>query len=155
LKSHTNYFLKIENVAKSTNIDEKYSIFMDVNHFLAEEEFEPNDKTESATIISLDTRIKGFIHPIGDVDFYKLDLTTSNATGLKVSLKGIVKVNTDMALYDADMQKIAQANSRQTEETENLSIDITRGVYFIKVYDNDGKESNYRDQYDLVVISQL
>ncbi|UCE04720.1 MAG: hypothetical protein JSW07_13975 [bacterium] len=154
LKSNTNYFLKVENLAKSTNLDEKYSIYMDINRLLAEEEFEPNNQKDLATIISLDTRVKGFIHPIGDTDFYKLDLSNSNATGLKLTLKGIVKVNTDMVLYDADLQIIAEANSRQTEETETLSVKIKRGVYFIKVYDNDGKESNYRDQYELLVISQ-
>ena len=66
----------------------------------------------------------------------------------------MVKVNTDIALYDADLKKIAEANSRQSEETEILSANVTPGIYYIKVYDNDGKESNYRDQYELIVLSE-
>ena len=154
LRNSTNYFLKVENLAKSTNLNEKYAVYLDVNRFLAAEEFEPNNQQDAATILSLDTSVKGFIHPIGDVDFYKLDLSNANATGLKLTLKGIVKVNTDMVLYDGGMQKIAEANSRQSEETETIEADIIRGVYYIKVYDNDRKESNYRDQYQLLVLSQ-
>jgi len=154
LRSSTNYFLKVENLAKSTNLKEKYAIYLEVNRFLAAEEFEPNNQPDAATILGLDTSVKGFIHPIGDVDFYKLDLSNANATRVQLTLRGIVKVNTDMILYDEGLQQIAQANTRQSEESETIQVDIMPGVYYVKVYDNDGRKSNYRDQYQLMVISQ-
>ncbi len=154
LKSNTNYFLKVENLARSINLAERYSIFMNINQFSAFEEFEPNNQKDEATQINLDTSVRGYIHPIGDVDYYKLDLSNRHVTGLKLTLKGIIKVNTDMALYDVELKKIAEANSRQSEETEILSAKVTPGIYYIKVYDNDGKESNYRDQYELIVLSE-
>lgn len=154
LKSNSNYFLKIENVGKSVNLEQRYSIFLNINQFSAFEEFEPNNQKDEATQLNLDTSVRGYIHPIGDVDFYKLDLSNRHVTGLKLTLKGIVKVNTDMALYDAELKKIAEANSRQSEESEILSARVTPGIYYIKVYDNDGKESNYRDQYELIVLSE-
>ncbi len=152
LKGSSNYYLKVENLGKLPNKDEPYSIYLNMNPVSAFEEFEPNNEAETATVIGLDTNIRGYIHPIGDIDLYKLDLTTREVSGLRFMLKGIVKVNTDMALYNADMQKIAAANSHQSEETETLTVDLAPGIYFIKIYDNDGKESNYRDQYDFMIL---
>ncbi len=152
IKPNTDYFLKVENVAKSTNLNEEYSLFVDIARFLDDGEFESNNQVESATDIRLNINLKGFIHPKGDIDYYKLDLSDTHVTGLKLILAGIVKVNTDMVLYDAAMQEIAEANTKQTEETETLSVQIGRGVYFIKVYDNDGKESNYRDKYEILAL---
>jgi len=153
LKSNTNYFLKAENVARSANPAERYAIYLNIDRLSAFEEFEPNNEKETATLMELDTNIRGYIHPIGDIDFYKLELTARQISGLKIMLDGIIKVNTDMVLYNADMQKIAEANSRQSEETETLTVDLTPGIYFIKIYDNDGKESNYRDLYELMILS--
>ena len=154
LKSNTNYFLKVENIGRSINLDEQYAIFLNVNQFSAFEEFEPNNQKDEATPINLDTSVRGYIHSVGDEDFYKLDLSNRRITGVKLTLKGMVKVNTDIALYDADLKKIAEANSRQSEETEIISAKVTPAIYYIKVYDNDGKESNYRDQYELIVLSE-
>ena len=100
----------------------------------------------------MNINVKGFIHPQGDVDYYKLDLSHTNIRGLKLILAGIIKVNTDMVLYDANLEKIAEANTRRSEETETLSVQIGSGVYFIKVSDNDGRESNYRDKYELLAL---
>ena len=154
LKSNANYFLKVENIGRSANLDEQYAICLNANQFSAFEEFEPNNQKDEATPINLDTSVRGYIHSVGDEDFYKLDLSNRRITGVKLTLKGMVKVNTDIALYDADLKKIAEANSRQSEETEIISAKVTPAIYYIKVYDNDGKESNYRDQYELIVLAE-
>jgi len=60
-----------------------------------------------------------------------------------------MKVNTDMVLYDENLQEVASAAEKASEESERIDKELSSGIYYLKVYDNDGKESNYRDKYKI------
>ena len=119
--------------------------------FYGGEEFELNNEIETANPIELDKAIAGYIHPIGDIDFYRLEMPNRYSGELEIILGGIMKVNTDMILYDDSMTEIAKAAAKPTEGIERLKFNAFPGIYYIKVYDNDGKESNYRDKYELAI----
>ncbi len=153
LPGNSTYYLKVENLTKTSNIDQPYSLLAMVDPLAEGDEFEPNNDFDTATAIQANSRVKGYVHPIGDVDFYRLDLTNKYQTRLRLTLKGIIKVNTDLVIYNDSKQKVAEANSRPSEATETLTVDLFRGIYYIKVYDDDGKQSNHRDPYELIILA--
>jgi len=152
LPANSNYLLKVENLSKSGNIDQAYKLMASINPLQEGDEYEPNNDGATATQIQANSRVKGFIHPSGDVDFYRLDLSNKSQARVRLTLKGIIKVNTDLVVYDEFKQIVAEANSRPSEATEYVAVTLVRGVYLIKVYDDDGKQSNYRDPYELIVL---
>ena len=145
------YYIKLETVKKGANVEDQYSIVMQFSSYFGTEEFELNNHKESANPVEMDKAIAGYIHPIGDVDFYRLDLQHRYSGKLQFILEGIKKVNTNMELYDDSMNKIATAAAKPTEGIERILVDCNPGTYYIKVFDNDGKESNYRDKYQLAI----
>ncbi len=151
LQRSIDYFVRLKSVGKGSNDTDQYSISLTMNPYSEGEEFELNNSKETANPIELERAVAGYIHPRGDVDFYRLVVRNRQAGKLEIILEGIMKVNTDMILYDEELEEIARAQAKPTEGIERITFDGNPGVYFIKVYDNDGKESNYRDRYKLAV----
>lgn len=149
LKPYQLYYVRIANCKKYANPNETYKFFFSVERYYNDDEFEPNNSSENASMMLPEKPVNGYIHPKGDVDFYRLDLTRYSKVNLLIKLDGIMKVNTDMVLYNEDMKEVARAAEKASEESERIDIVVSSGIYYIKVYDNNGKESNYRDKYKL------
>ncbi|MBN1352207.1 hypothetical protein JXJ21_22610 [candidate division KSB1 bacterium] len=143
------YYIKISNLAESSNSTDAYEIKLAATHYYKDEEFESNNSFESASLIYPQKAMTGYVHPKEDVDFYQIDLRQYAEFNLSAKLKGIMKVNTDMALYDRDMKEIIKVSEKGPEESERIDRQLTSGIYYIKVYDKSGKQSNYRDKYEL------
>lgn len=154
LDSSKNLYIKLEPVNKAANLSDLYSIFLSINPHQKNEELELNDSKETANIIEFEKAIAGYIHPIGDVDYYKLELANHVSGELEIILEGIMKVNTNIILYDEEMNEIGKAASKPAEDIERLRFEAVPGTYYIKIYDNDGKESNYRDKYKLAIFNR-
>jgi len=151
LEVSEHYFIKIESITRGANSTDQYAICLSMSPCFSSEEYEMNNSREKANSIELERAIAGYIHPVGDVDYYRLVLQNRIPGNLEIILEGIMKVNTDMALYNEQMREIGRAAAAPAEETERLIFDPKPGIYYLKVYDNDGKESNYRDKYKLAI----
>jgi hypothetical protein len=151
LQRSMDYYVRLKSVGKGSNDTDQYSISLTMTPYFESEEFELNNTKETANPIELERAVAGYIHPEKDVDFYRLVVRNRQAGRLEIILEGIMKVNTDMILYDEEMEEISRAQAKPTEGIERITFEGNPGVYFIKVYDNDGKESNYRDRYKLAV----
>ena len=149
LETHQPYYIKIANHKQSANPNETYQFFFTIERYYNDDEFEPNDSFENASMLLPEKPVNGYIHPEGDVDFYRLDLARYSRFSLIIKLNGIMKVNTDMVLYDENLQEVASAAEKASEESERIDKELSSGIYYLKVYDNDGKESNYRDKYKI------
>lgn len=143
------YYFKIENKSKSGNSAEFYSLVTELGRYYNDLEFEFNNSPETASPIFANRSVSGFLHPGGDVDFYQLDLTANSKSLVEAKLIGILKVNTDMILYNHNLVEIARATDRPMEETEKLSAKVDRGIYYLKIFGADARQSNYRDRYRL------
>jgi len=151
LLGNNKYYLKLESVNKGANVEDPYSVFLLMIPFYGGEEFELNNSESSANLIEVEKAIAGYIHPVGDVDFYQLILPNRYSGKLEIILEGMMKVNTDLTLYNNSMNVVAKAAAKPAEGIERLTFDAFPGIYYIQVYDNDGKESNYRDKYKLAI----
>ena len=151
LMGSEDYYFKLESVKNGANDADQYSVFIKLNSYFGTEEFELNNQKETANPIEIEKAMAGYIHPVGDVDFYRLELPNRYYGKLEIILEGIMKVNTDMILYDDSMNEIATAAAKLEEGIERIIFDAYPGIYYIKVYDNDGKESNYRDKYKIAI----
>jgi hypothetical protein len=121
-----------------------------LDRYYNDEESEINNSREMAAIILSNTQVSGYLHPAGDVDYYQLDLTNENQqVRLDIKLQGILKVNTNMSLYDKNMRELANGAERPAEETEKIGLMVNPGVYYIKVF-GEVNQSNYRDKYKLL-----
>ena len=148
------YFIKVESIKNGYNIDQQYCLFLKLRSSFKSEEFELNNNPETANSIELTKTMEGYIHPSSDVDFYRFDSYGRSTSKLQIILSGIMKVNTNMTMYDESMHEIATAAAKGPEGVERISFEAAPGTYFIKVFDNDGKESNYRDKYRLAIFEE-
>lgn len=144
------YYIKISNNIQKGNSDEFYSIIVSAQRYYNDEEFELNNSAETASMLVPNKSTDGYIHPGGDVDFYRLDLRTQEKVQLDLVLQGILKVNTNMTLYDGEMNELATGAARPAEETEKIGLAVEAGIYYVKVSGASDKECNYRDEYKLI-----
>jgi hypothetical protein len=140
------------------NLDETYSLTLNLRTDEGKEEREPNDRPDLATPIQAGQTLRGTLHPMRDADYYKLDLsgqagprdTTSECTG-------IPKVDIIISLLGPELDEKGQPTSVATskkgrgEQKEQIQNELMPGEYFIKVWGRPSSESNTIDQYVLTV----
>ncbi len=144
------YYFKVQNVLKKGNSEQFYKVYMRLDRYYNDEESEINNSREMATSILANTQMSGYLHPAGDVDYFQLDLTNENQqVRLDIKLQGILKVNTNMTLYDKNMRELANGAERPAEETEKIGLMVNPGIYYIKIF-GEVNQSNYRDKYKLL-----
>lgn len=144
------YYFRLQNALKKGNSEQFYKIYSRLYRYYNDEESEMNNSPEFANIIFPNAQVSGFLHPAGDIDYYRLDLTNENQqVRLDIKLQGILKVNTNMVLYDKNIFELANGVERPAEETEKIGLMVKPGVYYIKVI-GEGNQSNYRDKYKLL-----
>jgi len=61
-------------------------------------ESEPNDTVENANTLTIGQRLKGWIKPAGEKDFYKIDLTDAKRDILNIELEGEPYIRTSLEL---------------------------------------------------------
>lgn len=147
------YYFKIHNKMKRGNAEDFYTLLTRTTRYYNDEEFEVNNSAETASLLLNNRSVTGYIHPGGDVDFYRLSLTQQANSQLDLKLQGILKVNTNLVLYDENLNELARAADRPAEETEKLSLRVNGGgIYYVKITGTKAAESNYRDKYRLQAV---
>ena len=140
------------------NLDETYTLSITLRTDEGREEREPNDKNERATSIAVGDSMRGFLHPKGDVDVYKLDLSSqSGPVSTTIECTGIPKVDINLALLGPEQDdkgkhtELAASKKGKGEEKEQISKELMPGEYWIVVRGPRFGESNTSDQYVLTV----
>ncbi len=139
------------------NLDETYSLAVNLRADEGREEREPNDAAR-ATPIKVGDSLRGNLHPRGDTDAFLLDLSGQDGPrNTRVECTGIPKL--DIALKLLGPEKDEKGNPRvvassargKGEEKEELSKELMPGEYLIVVSGSPSSESNAADQYVLTV----
>ncbi|MBW2699186.1 MAG: hypothetical protein JRF33_00070 [Deltaproteobacteria bacterium] len=166
LQPGTNY-LRVEGSYKKVdgrwlreafNLDETYELTVHLRSDDGREEQEPNGKTEVATPISVGATLRGTLHPKGDWDAFKLDLSSQDGPrNTVVECTGIPKLDISLTLLGPEMDDkgknkvVASSAKGKGEEKEQITKELMPGEYFIVVKGRPSSESNTRDQYVLTV----
>jgi hypothetical protein len=139
-----------------SNPDVPYRITVSTTPDDGSHEREPNNKAADATPIQLAKPIRGTIHPVKDVDFYRLDLSDRVVrTPIRVHLSGLLKV--DLALFlhrlegDGGTTLVQSADSGSGDEGERLNYSAEPGVWILEVRDARNRGENAQDRYQLTV----
>jgi hypothetical protein len=145
-------------VKEAENLDETYSLVLNLRTDEGKEEREPNDKPDLATPIQVGQTLRGTLHPVRDTDLFKLDLSgQAGPRDTTVECTGIPKVDISIALLGPELDEKGQPKSVATsakgrgEDKEEIQQELMPGEYFIKVWGSPGGEGNTIDQYVLTV----
>ncbi|MCP4132494.1 MAG: hypothetical protein GY754_16090 [bacterium] len=130
------------------------------------EEVEANDNLSTACQVSEGSEIKGYFspaynrlnyskeNPLREEDWYRIqvDLEPETPRLMNVSLTGVKGINSILAIYDGDNNRIAFANNGISGVPEDIKgIGITEsGEYFIQVT-SEGYNANPNESYFLQI----
>jgi len=139
-----------------SNPDVPYRITVSTTPDDGSHEREPNNKAADATPIELNKPIRGTIHPVKDVDFYRLDLSDRVVkTPLRVHLSGLLKVDLSLFLHrlegDGGTTLVQSADSGSGDEGERLNYSAEPGIWILEVRDARNRGENPQDRYQLTV----
>jgi hypothetical protein len=145
-------------VKQAENLDETYSLTLNLRTDEGKEEREPNSKPDLATPIQVGQTLRGTLHPMRDSDLYKLDLSgQSGPRDTTIECTGIPKVDISIGLLGPELDEKGQPKSMATskkgrgEQKEQIQKELMPGEYFVKVWGSPSSESNTVDQYVLTV----
>ncbi len=140
------------------NLDETYSLTVNLRTDEGREEREPNDELEQATAIEVGQTLRGTMHPRRDVDLYQLDLSEQDGPrNTTIECSGIPKVDVALKLLgperdeDGKHETVAVSAKGKDEEKEQITEELMPGVYWIVVRGGRHDGSNTSDQYVLTV----
>ncbi|MBN2494212.1 MAG: PPC domain-containing protein [Deltaproteobacteria bacterium] len=140
------------------NLDETYELKVNLRTDDGREEREPNKTPKQATPITVGGTLRGTLHPKGDVDTFKLDLSGQDGPrNTLIECTGIPKVDISAKLLGPEMddkgnhKAVASSAKGKGEEKEQVSSELMPGEYFIVISGKPRNESNTRDQYVLTV----
>ena len=97
------------------------------------DEVEPNDGIDTATPLPLGGTVRGRIAPEGDVDHYRIDVTTAGALAVMVS--GVDGVDLTLEIVDASGESIAKSDRggvRAVEGVPNLGVQPGRYTAIVR-----------------------
>ena len=141
------YYIKLEDKNQKKDIPQnEYSLTVYKNEWNSNEEFELNNDFNSANDFNLGTLKKGYITPIGDVDFYKIEL--NNQKTIRFEISPCVLLDLYIDVYDSEGNLIKKIDSNGEGKGEEGDVTLKKGIYFVKIGSNN-KNENSRDFYIL------
>ncbi|MBW1811174.1 MAG: hypothetical protein JRJ87_23485 [Deltaproteobacteria bacterium] len=140
------------------NLDETYTLTLNLRTDEGKEEREPNPEAAKATTINPGDTLRGTLHPKNDIDMFKLDLSGQDGPrDTIIECTGIPKLNISIKLLgpekeaDGKPKMIASSSKGKGDAKEQMQKELMPGEYFIIVRGSPRDESNKRDQYLLTV----
>jgi hypothetical protein len=122
-----------------------------------DEEVEPNHKARTATKAPLASELKGFLHPVGDKDYWLFEVSAApdvkkETAGLSNLVAGAglaptpgaglsaieiqvtaPEIDAELEILDEDGAPVAKANATGLGGTEKIKVDLPAGKYFAVV----------------------
>ena len=90
----------VTSAGKRYSPTDKYTITTQLTPAGPDEEREPNDRTVQATPLRAGQKMKGFLAPAGDEDFFVVDVAAPSVA--RIGVTGVENVDLTLALVDAD-----------------------------------------------------
>jgi len=118
------------------------------------DEREPNDKLPRANSVVPGVSARGYIHPKGDVDFYRFRLAGFLGTTQKVriSVQGVPRVRLHLTLMDDQKNVLAHSALPTTEGLRQITTTLhCAKYYYVRIRDHKGRHANATDNYELIL----
>ncbi len=144
-----NYYLVVRGSSKKeTNARQFYNLNLVVELYKPEMELEPNNIKFKAQEIKVGKNIKAYLSPVGDQDWFKLNVYSE--VELKFSVTAVPRVSLTLNIYGSQGEKITCISGEKETIIEKISR-IPAGDCYIHI--NAGEdEANVRDKYVLSVV---
>ncbi len=140
------------------NLDETYTLTLNLRTDEGKEEREPNPEAAKATTINPGDTLRGTLHPKNDIDMFKLDLSGQDGPcDTIIDCTGIPKLDISIKLLgpekeaDGKPKLVAASSKGKGDAKEQIQKELMPGEYFIIVRGSPRDESNKREQYLLTV----
>ena len=131
------------------NSDVPFDVMTELLPYQGRTEFEPNNQRSDATPFELDS-IQGAIAPAGDVDWYKVTVSTEGKFLLRADVTGVPGMELTLTLKDTLGNDLVFVDNAGKEQPQVLTgYGVTKGDYYLVVAEKTGKKSDSRDSYTL------
>ena len=131
------------------NPDVPFDLMTELLPYQGRTEFEPNNQRSDATPFELDS-IQGTIAPAGDVDWYKVSISTEGKFLLRAELTGVPGMELALALKDSLGNDLVFVDNAGKEQPQVLTgYGVTKGDYYLVVAEKTGKKADSRNFYTL------
>jgi len=112
-------------------------------------EFESNDHRLEATTFEQES-IQGYIHPKGDIDWYKISLDKDSRLILTARLEGLPEMDLKLKFCDVLGHPLIIVDNHRRGKPEVLTgVGVSGGEYYLVVSEKTHKKSNTRQSYTL------
>lgn len=147
------YYIAVQNTKSDTqNINKYYTLYIKSQIYPGDFEIEPNNNFENATLIELNSSIKGYISPTGDIDSYIFTINTNKR--IKLSISPIPAVDTVIEIYNSDRELIQRINKNRAGEGETEYTELSAGKYYVILKDAENRGSNYYEKYIFTILER-
>jgi hypothetical protein len=142
------------------NADEPYRLSWKVDPDDGTWEHEPNNSFAAATPWPAGaTVMRGYLHPRGDVDTFKVVAPADRPAKLRAAVHPLPRVRISLVLLEAadpgstlKPTQVAETKPATEDADRVLEAPLAAGkIYYLQLRDGSGKSSNPRDSYSLTV----
>jgi hypothetical protein len=131
------------------NPDVPFDLMTELLPYQGRTEFEPNNQRTDATPFELDS-IQGTIAPAGDVDWYKVSISTDGKFLLRADVTGVPGMDLTLTLKDSLGNDLLLVDNGGKEQPEVLTgYGVTKGDYYLVVSEKSGKKFDSHNSYTL------
>ncbi len=131
------------------NPDIPFDLMTELIPYQGGTEVEPNDQLSDATPFAGDS-IQGTIFPAGDVDWYKVTVSTDAKFLLRAQLSGVPGLQLSLSLRDSTGRELTAASEPGSGRPQTLTgWGATQGDYYLVVSEKTGRKADQRDAYTL------
>jgi uncharacterized protein YjhX (UPF0386 family) len=134
---------------RQANTRDPYTLSVTLQKMEGPFEREPNDTPPRATPLAAGEKMKGFVAPAGDVDWYALEVSTPSIARLSVT--GVENVDLTLAVHDAAGALLLSVDEGRVREGEILpGVPLRPGRTLVRVAAKRAHEENVFAPYELV-----
>jgi len=128
------YFVKVRGYSQNTTGSYGFRAFFPGSSLPPPDEYEPNDEPSRAGNYEIGTDQRHTFHSADDVDWITFQIT--RAGRYIISARGVNsnRLDTYIELFDANLNRIAEDDDGGDSLSSRLSLNLTAGVYYLKVW---------------------
>ncbi len=144
------YLVVAEKTGKKSDARDAYTLSKKVTPWQPGLEWEPNDSTATAQALKPGDSVDGYFAPKGDQDWYEFNLY-QKAT-VELDLSGVINVTPTLTLFDQEYKELAAASAANPGDPVQLTRELDRGTYDVRLKPSDPAQNNVRDKYSFRVL---
>ena len=128
------YMIKVRGFSSSDTGNYGFRAYYQGSGMLTADDYEPNDEPSHATPLEIGVTIEHTFHSAEDVDWFKFQITEAGRYEIHARGLNSNRLDTYIALFDTNLNSIAEDDDGGNALSSLLSLELNRGVYYLKVW---------------------